>query len=144
MLIFDKVHGLRQTGDSSRVLLVEFKRPGRKDYGDDENPQQQVERYVRRLLAGGEWDVRGRPIDLSPETVFYCFIVADIVAKMEEWTFTWSRTAHGRGRLYQPRDGFKGSIEIIGWDSLLSDAKDRNQAFFDRAGISGKSYFSDN
>ncbi len=141
VLIFDHVHGLRQTDDPSRVLLVEFKRPGRTSYAVDENPQHQVERYVRRLLEGGKLDVKGRPIKLKDDTVFYCFIVADIVGKMDEWTYSWDRTADGRGRLYQPRSGFKGSIELIAWDTLLSDARERNQAFFDRAGISGKSFF---
>lgn len=141
VLIFDHVHGLRQTDDPSRVLLVEFKRPGRTSYASDENPQHQVERYVRRLLEGGKLDVKGRPIKLKDDTVFYCFIVADIVGKLDEWTYSWDRTADGRGRLYQPRSGFKGSIELIAWDTLLSDARERNQAFFDRAGISGKSFF---
>lgn len=141
VLIFDHVHGLRQTDDPSRVLLVEFKRPGRTGYADDENPQHQVERYVRRLLEGGKFDVKGRPIKLKEDTVFYCFIVADIVGKMDDWTYSWDRTADGRGRFYQPRSGFKGSIELIAWDTLLNDARERNQAFFDRAGISGKSFF---
>jgi len=141
VLIFDHVHGLRQTDDPSRVLLVEFKRPGRTSYAADENPQHQVERYVRQLLEGGKLDVKGRPIKLKEDTVFYCFIVADIVGKMDEWTYSWDRTADGRGRFYQPRSGFKGSIELIAWDTLLSDARERNQAFFDRAGISGKSFF---
>lgn len=143
VLIFDHVHGLRQTDDPSRVLLVEFKRPGRTGYADDENPQHQVERYVRRLLEGGKLDVRGRPIKLKDDTVFYCFIVADIVGKMDDWTYSRDRTADGRGRFYQPRSGFKGSIELIAWDTLLNDARERNQAFFDRAGISGKSFFTE-
>ncbi|WP_210187547.1 ATP-binding protein, partial [Rhizobium sp. TBD182] len=106
VLIFDHVHGLRQTEDPSRVLLVEFKRPGRTSYASEENPQHQVERYVRRLLEGGKLDVKGRPIKLKDDTVFYCFIVADIVGKLDEWTYSWDRTADGRGRLYQPRSGF--------------------------------------
>lgn len=142
VLIFDYVHGLRQTEEPSKVLLVEFKRPGRTNYDDNENPQSQVERYVRRLQAGGLSDVKGRPIKLDDRTVFYCFIVADIVGKLDEWTYTWQHTADGRGRLYQPQSGFRGSIELIGWDALLGDARARNQAFFDRVGISGKSYFS--
>jgi hypothetical protein len=142
VLIFDYVHGLRQVEEPSKVLLVEFKRPGRTNYGDDENPQLQVERYVRRLLSGNMTDVKGRPIKLDDRTAFYCFIVADIVGKLDEWTYTWQRTADGRGRVYQPSDGFRGSIELLGWDALLDDARGRNQAFFDRAGISGKSYFS--
>ena len=142
VLIFDYVHGLRQVEEPSKVLLVEFKRPGRTSYSDDENPQLQVERYVRRLQAGTMRDVKGRPIKLDDRTVFYCFIVADIVGKLDEWTYSWQRTADGRGRVYQPRDGFRGSVELMGWDALLEDARGRNQAFFDRAGISGNSYFS--
>jgi len=141
VLIFDYVHGLRQTDDPSKVLLIEFKRPGRTSYPDDENPQFQVERYVQRLLSGKLSDVRGRPIKLDGNTIFYCFIVADIVGKLDDWTFTWQRTADGRGRVYRPNSGFHGSIELIGWDALLNDARARNQAFFDCAGISGKSFF---
>ena len=136
------MHGLRQTDAPSKVLLVEFKRPGRTVYRDDENPQLQVERYVRKLQSGSLADVRGRPIKLDGTSIFYCFIVADIVGKLDEWTYSWQRTADGRGRIYRPSDGFLGSIELVGWDALLEDAKARNEAFFDKAGISGKSFFS--
>ncbi len=142
LLIFDHVHGLRSAEGASRVLLVEFKRPGRTSYRDDENPQLQVERYVRQLQSGNLSDVRGRPVRLDESTVFYCFIVADIVGKLDEWTFSWQRTVDGRGRIYRPIAGFRGSIELFGWDDLLGDARARNQAFFDKVGITGKSFFS--
>lgn len=142
VLIFDHVHGLRQTDEPSKVLLVEFKRPGRTSYAENENPQFQVERYVQRLQSGKLTDVRGRPVKLDQNTIFYCYIVADIVGKLDDWTFTWQRTADGRGRLYRPNGGFLGSVELIGWDALIEDARARNRAFFDRAGISGKSFFS--
>lgn len=142
VLIFDYVHGLRQTEEPSKVLLVEFKRPGRMSYTDDENPQFQVERYVKRLQSGGLKDVKGRPISLDQSTIFYCYIVADIIGKIDTWTFSWQRTADGRGRVYRPNNGFNGSIELLGWDQLVGDARARNQAFFDRAGISGNSFFA--
>ena len=142
VLVFDYVHGLRQTDEPSKVLLVEFKRPGRTSYTSDENPQFQVERYVQRLQNGELRDVRGRPITLDQKTIFYCYIVADIIGKMDTWTFSWQRTADGRGRVYRPNSGFHGSIELVGWDQLIGDARARNQAFFDRAGISGDSFFS--
>lgn len=141
LLIFDHVHGLRQTDAPSQVMLVEFKKPGRKEYADDENPQFQVERYVRRLLSGNLQDVKGRPIKLDGNTIFYCFIVADIVGKLDDWTHSWKKTVDGRGRIYRPDNGYNGSIELISWDSLLSDAKLRNRAFFDYAGITGASFF---
>jgi hypothetical protein len=142
VLVFNTVHSLRESGESSRVLLVEFKRPGRKSYDHDENPQQQVEKYVRLLKSGGQVDVRGRPIQLNDTTVFNCFIVADIVGKLDDWTYSWERVAGTGGRRYVPRDGFLGSIELIGWDDLLKDARARNAAFFERAGLTGRSFFS--
>jgi hypothetical protein len=140
LVIFDHVHGLRSGPDEGRVLLVEFKRPGREDYDDDENPQMQVERYIRKLQSGKLKDNKGRKIELA-DGIFHCFVIADIVGKLDDWTYSWPRTPDGRGRLYQPRQGFKGSIEIIPWDCLLADAHLRNEAFFERAGISGKSFF---
>lgn len=119
LIVFDKVHGLRPTEDSSKVLLVEFKRPGRSNYSDDENPHLQVERYIKQLLAGHVDDVRGRRVRLSRDTVFFCFIIADCVGRLEDWTYSWSRTADGRGKLYQPRDGWNGSIELIEGDMIL-------------------------
>jgi hypothetical protein len=80
--------------------------------------------------------------EIHHDVAHHCFIVADIVGKLDEWTDLWTRTADGRGRFMQPQHVFKGSIEVIGWDALMTDARDRNQAFFDKVGISGKSYFS--
>lgn len=97
---------------------------------------------MRKLKEGQSKDVGGRPIKPNDDTVFYCYIVADIIGKIDEWTWDWERTADGRGRRYVPRSGFKGSIEVMGWDALIQDAKDRNAAFFERAGLSGKSVFS--
>lgn len=142
LAIYDRVHGLRESDDASKILLVEFKKPGRKQYANDENPQHQVERYIRTLQSGHQVDVRGRPIAFNGNTVFYCYIVADCVGAMDEWTFSWGRTADGRGRVYQPNSGFKGTIELVSWDALLDDAKTRNQAFFDKAGITAKNFFS--
>jgi hypothetical protein len=143
LMIFDHVHGLRESDGSARILLIEFKHPGRTSFDNDENPQLQIERYIRKLQSGQEMDVRGRPITFNRDAIFYCYIVADIVGRMNEWTYSWGRTADGRGRVYQPDSGFKGTIELIGWDSLLEDAKVRNRAFFERAGIAEKNFFSE-
>lgn len=70
-------------------------------------------------------------------------IVADNVGPMNEWTYSWARTADGRGRIYQPNSGFKGTIELIGWDGRREDARARNRTVFDRAGIGEKSFFSE-
>jgi hypothetical protein len=88
-------------------------------------------------------DVSGRPIAFNTEAIFYCYIVADNIGAMHEWTYSWGKTADGRGRIYQPNDGYNGTIELITWDSLLQDANARNRAFFDRAGIANRNFFSE-
>jgi hypothetical protein len=123
---------------------VEFKRPGRKDYDANENPQHQIESYIKKLLGGNELDVDGRPIKINPEsTAFYCYIVADRVGKMNEWTFTWEDTPDGRGKFYEPKNGFKGRVEVVGWDDLVGDARERNSIFFERVGLKPTNFFTD-
>lgn len=141
VLIFDKAHGLRYGENPSKVLIVEFKRPGRDNYADNEDPRLQIERYVKRLQSGTQLDMHGRPVRLSQDTVFYGYIVADCVGRLEDWTYSWSRTADGRGRIYRPESGFKGSIELIEWDNLLQDARERNSAFFNHIGVAGPNIF---
>jgi len=141
LVAYDHVHGLKGGAQAGHVLLVEFKRAGREDYGDDENPQMQIERYVRRLKSGTLKDNHGRKISITDETMFDCFVVADIVGKLDQWTYSWARTSGDRSRYYRSESGFKGTIEVISWDALVDDAELRNQAFFDRAGISGESFF---
>ncbi|MEZ5694912.1 MAG: ATP-binding protein [Sphingomonadaceae bacterium] len=144
LVMFDYAHALRESPESSRVLLIEFKRPGRKIYKDSENPIYQVENYVKRLKSGNLEDFKGRKIDIDDRTIFYCYVVGDIVGKLDEWTHWWQRTLDGRGRFIQPGNGFNGSIEVIGWDALIKDANERNQSFFDKMGISGRSFFLPN
>ena len=141
LVVYDQVHGLREGKDAGHILLVEFKRAGREDYDDHENPQMQIERYVRKLKEGVLKDNKGRKIEILDGTVFTCFVVADIVGKLDQWTYSWPRTPDGRGRYYRPGSGFNGTIEIISWDALIDDAEMRNQAFFDRMGLSGRSLF---
>ena len=141
LVVFDRVHGLRQKPGDSRVLLVEFKRPTRRAFPDDEHPIEQIQGYVEKLQSGHLSDVNGRPIKLGDDAIFNCFIVADIVGKMDTWTRLWPRTPDGRGRFLQPQSGFRGTIEVIGWDSLIDDARERNAAFFDSAGMSHASVF---
>jgi hypothetical protein len=61
---------------------------------------------------------------------------------MQEWMYSWVLTPDGSGEVYQPSSGFRGTIELIGWDALLEDANARNKAFFDSDGIETKNFFS--
>jgi len=135
LLVFDNAFGLRHSKDAPNVLIVEFKRPGRQTYKDEENPQFQVEKYIRELRSPDAVDLGGRPIRLPDNVRFHCFIVADRRGKLADWTSSWATTADGRGRIYPLQGDYNGFIELVEWDQLLNDAQDRNKAFFDQLGI---------
>lgn len=135
LIVFDNAFGLRHGNKDPHVLIVEFKRPGRHTYKDDENPQFQIQRYIEELRANNSVDLDGRPIRLPEGTRFHCFLVADRRGKLTDWTSSWASTPDGRGRTLPLNGDYKGFIELIEWDQLLDDAEQRNKAFFEKAGI---------
>jgi hypothetical protein len=140
VFIFDRLHGLgiKSYAPLTRAMLVEFKKPGRRDYEERYSPLNQVSRYLSDLAGGNiESFDRGR-IRVAPDCVFYCYIVADIVGNLDVHTSSWRTTANGRGRLMNLSGKFRGTIEIIEWADLISDARARNHAFIHAAGLSSK------
>jgi hypothetical protein len=134
VFIFDRLHGLgiKTYEPLTRAMLVEFKKPGRRDYEERYSPLNQVSRYLSDLAGGNiESFDRGR-IRVAP------YIVADIVGNLDVHTSSWRTTANGRGRLMNLSGKFRGTIEIIEWADLISDARARNHAFIHAAGLSSK------
>jgi hypothetical protein len=117
------------------VMLVEFKHPGRKDYDERYSPMNQISEYITKLKAGQIEDFNNSRIRIAEDCVFYCYIVADIVGKLDIHTSTWLTTANGRGRIHELRGKFRGMVEVIEWKDLLGDARLRNHAFLHAAGL---------
>jgi hypothetical protein len=66
------------------IVVVEIKRPMRKDATEDRNPIQQCLDYVKRIRAGGVLTGTGRPIPPTQGPPAFCYIVADLTDKMIE------------------------------------------------------------
>lgn len=137
LLIYDRLHGLGAEGEDPlrRVMLVEFKKPGRRDYEDRYSPQNQISEYITRLQKGEIEDYRNQRIRIAEDCIFYCYVVADIVGKLEIHTNGWRTTSDGRGRIQDLNGKFRGVIEIIEWADLIKDARLRNLAFIGAAGL---------
>jgi len=140
LLVYDRLHGLGAEGEDPlrRAMLVEFKKPGRKDYHDRYSPQNQISEYITKLQRGEIEDFRGQRVRIAEDCIFYCYVIADIVGKLEIHTNGWRTTSDGRGRIQDLNGKFRGVIEIIEWADLLSDARLRNLAFLDAAGLKFK------
>jgi hypothetical protein len=137
LFIFDRLHGLGFEGDEplKRVMLVEFKQPGRRDYPERYSPMNQVSEYITRLKNGEIEDFRNARVRIAEDCVFYCYVVADIVGKLDVHTSAWRTTSNGRGRITELQGKFRGIIEVIEWADLISDARLRNHAFVHAAGL---------
>lgn len=137
MLIFDKLHGLGLEDEEplKRVLLLEFKKPGRRDYEERYSPAYQIHRYLEQLRGRRVENFRHENIRIAEDCVFYCYVVADIVGALDTQTASWHTTANGRGRWTSLAGKYRGSIEIIEWADLLKDAQARNRAFIRAAGL---------
>ena len=115
------------------IVLIEFKRPMRDDYSDKENPIYQVNRYAREIIEGEVKDKNNREFDLRENTPIYAYIVCDLTKKLK---------AYAKDAGYKPlpdRQGFfffntnyNMYVEIISFDKLVKDSKERNKILFDK------------
>jgi hypothetical protein len=121
---------------SPSVIILEFKRPERKDVGKDESPIQQVLRYVQLIRDGKAIRSDGSTIDLPPELPFYCYIIASLTDKLKQDAKERGYTLSPDGMGYFAYNAnFKAYIEVLSYRKILQDALKRNRAFFDKLQI---------
>jgi len=116
------------------VVVVEFKKPERKNYGlegSDKNPVDQVTEYIDLVRSNEALTYRGREITVGDSTPFYCYIIADLTKKLR-------KILKGRGFIEAPdklgyfwyNNNNMSYYEVISFQKLLQDAKKRNHALF--------------
>lgn len=132
MVIFDAA--LSYTADPENInsiTIVELKRPMRED--KDNDPVRQVLRYVDDIKNGKVKKANGRGFGDVSNVAFYCYVIGDLTPSMHD-------SAKGAGLLLtQDKEGYFGYVpsygvyaEVISYDKLLKDAKQRNQVLFDK------------
>ncbi|CAK7036115.1 MAG: hypothetical protein BACD_00117 [Bacteroides rodentium] len=117
--------------DISSITIVELKRPERDD--TDNNPVQQALHYVEDIKSGKIKRYNGREIGNVDNVAFYCYVIGDLTESMK-------RSAKDSGLiLTQDRTGYFGFVpsygayvEVISYDKLLKDAKQKNEVLFDK------------
>ena len=118
------------------IVVVEIKRPMRKDATEDKNPIQQCLDYVKRIRAGGVLTASGRPIPPTQDPPAFCYIVADLTDKMiERCEISNLRPTHDGLGYFGFNDSAKAYIEVMSFDGLVNSATERNRAFFDKLGL---------
>lgn len=118
------------------IVVVEIKRPMRKDATEDKNPIGQCLDYVKRIRVGGVMTATGRPIPKTQEPPAFCYIIADLTESMiERCEMANLRRTHDGLGYFGYNDAAKAYIEVMSFDGLINSATERNKAFFDNLGI---------
>lgn len=138
-VVFDRSLAFDREGTDEPIVIVEFKRPGRTQYGPADNPVTQVLDYVKIFRRGGSYADRTGKIRKSiPEsTRFLCFVVADFtdgLVDMLETSIAQHKSTDGEGYFgfSAPHNAF---VEVLPYSKLLHDARLRNEAFFRKLGL---------
>ena len=119
------------------IVIIEIKRPERKDYSDiDKDPIQQVVGYIKDLKTRNAKDEKGVIIPVRDETRFYCYIIADMTSKLKGILEDkdYNQTIDADGYFYFHKQ-HRAYIEVISFRKLLEDSKKRNQVLFEQLGL---------
>lgn len=138
LILFQGSHLLRREGTNQPVVIVEFKRPAREDYTEEENPVKQIYDYIRELREKKITNNEGALItEIGPDTPFFCYLVCDITPKLkallEDYGIVQALPG-GRG-YFGYNDTRRAYLEVLQYSELVRDARLRHEAFFKELGI---------
>ena len=134
LAIFDAALSYTADPDNiSSITIVELKRPQRDDLATEEtDPITQVYDYVTDIKEGKVKKANGRGFGNIQQVAFYCYVIADTTPSLKKSAARAGLvpTQDGEGYFgYNPTVGTY--IEVISYDKLLKDAKQRNRTLFD-------------
>lgn len=119
------------------IVLIEFKRPMRDDYTDEENPISQINRYAREIIEGEAKDKHNREFDFRENTPIYAYIICDLTKKLRSYAKDGGyRTLPSGDGFFFFNDNYNMYVEIMSFDKILNDSRERNRVLFDKLNIS--------
>lgn len=118
------------------IVLVEFKRPMRDDYTDEENPISQINRYAREIIEGEAKDKNDREFDFRKNTPIYAYIICDLTKKIKAYAKDggYRPLPSGDGFFFF-NDNYNMYVEIMSFDKILNDSRERNKVLFDKLNL---------
>ena len=120
------------------ITIIEIKRPMRNDAkaGEDKDPVEQALGYLDRIRSGKVKTANGRPIPNPQHIPGYCYIICDLTSSIKKRCrlLDLEITSDSLG-YFGFNKYFKSYIEVISYDKLVNNAKERNRAFFDKLGF---------
>lgn len=121
------------------ITVVEIKRPMRDDFKhgvEEKDPIKQALGYLERIRKGRVKTEAGRQIPNSESIPGYCYILGDMTDSMIECCKGSNlQVTSDKLGYFGYNSNYNAYIEVLSFDRLLSGAKQRNRAFFDKLGL---------
>ncbi len=141
LLVYGNRIGFRGKNEvGNPITIFEFKRPQRDDFvnpSSDEDPVQQIVRYVNNIREGKYKTPKGRNILVTDNTPFYGYVICDLTPKVKKWLRTEKNFTEMPDLLgwFNWIGNIKLYIEVLSWEKVSRDASMRNKIFFHKLGI---------
>lgn len=118
------------------VVIVEFKKPLRNDYSNEDNPIDQVITYVEELRSGRAKDRKGRPIQFPGTLPIHAIIVCDFTDKLRQLAARRQfKPAADQSTYFHFHENYSAFFELLSFDAMLDRAERRNKILFDKIGV---------
>jgi len=118
------------------IVLIEFKRPMRDDYTDEENPILQINKYAREIINSETKDKNDREFDLRPNTPIYAYIVCDLTNKLKAYATDAGFTAlPDKDGYFAFNPNYNMYVEIMSFDRVLKNSKAANRVLFEKLNL---------
>jgi len=134
LMIFNEAVSFGPEDDNlTSLVVVEFKRPARDDFGK-ETPIDQAHRMIREIRAGRAKRANGRKIAVTSDKIpAYAYIICDRSERLDQIATQAGMTPTVDQLGYQGYfQALSTYIEIIPYSKLLGDAQKRNKRLFDK------------
>lgn len=138
IVLFNGCTLFERKNQNQPIVVIEFKRPARKDYTDEENPITQIYNYIDDLRNHKVVTPSGRLItEINENTPFFCYIVCDNTPNLQKVLKRerMDRELPGGRGWYGENPSYNAYFEILEYKTILDDARLRNEAFFKELGI---------
>ncbi len=129
-------------GKENEIYIIEFKRPWRNDYNDDDpldyngNPIDQILNYADDIREKRVRNYNGREIKINENETIYGYLIADITPKLLKFAKRHSMIASADNEsFYYYFNEEKVFLEIHSLEKVIQNAEKRNYAFFEKLGI---------
>ena len=118
------------------IVLVEFKRPMRDDYTEQENPIYQINKYAREIIEGEAKDKYDREFNYRKNTPMYAYIICDLTKKLKAFASDAGyKELPGGDGYFSFNDNYNMYIEIMSFDKILKDSNERNRVLFEKLNL---------